>query len=185
MSAGLDYTRMTNTRAAMAAAADAAALAAAQAPPNEAAALARQVFDANFRDAAGDGIRGGTVSEGDRPGLSRRRDGERLHVADAHDGLRRAPVSTISEVMMGNDNDLFIALVLDVTGSMAGSKLASLKSSASAMVNTIYTKMDKPDQVRMSVVPFAEYVNVGMTNRYQPWISVPPDASARPRTSAG
>jgi Flp pilus assembly protein TadG len=50
VSAGLDYTRMTSTRAALSAAADAAALAAAQAPPAQAAALARQVFDANFRN---------------------------------------------------------------------------------------------------------------------------------------
>jgi hypothetical protein len=40
---------MTSTRAALTSAADAAALAAAQAPPAEAAKLARQVFDASFR----------------------------------------------------------------------------------------------------------------------------------------
>lgn len=178
VSAGLDYTRMTNTRAAMAAAADAAALAAAQAPPNEAAALARQVFDANFRDAAP------VTAFVAEPFLKGTDQAYRVAAtASVSMSLTRMmgsdarPVSTISEVMMGNDNDLLIALVLDVTGSMAGSKLASLKASASAMVNTIYTKMDQPNQVRMSVVPFAEYVNVGMANRNQPWISVPPDSS--------
>ncbi len=83
VSGSLDYSRMTNTRAALAAAADAAALAAAQAPPAEAARLARQVFDANFpRGRHHHVVHGGACRQGDGSGLSRRRHGGRAH--DAH-----------------------------------------------------------------------------------------------------
>lgn len=178
VAAGLDYTRMTNTRAAISAAADAAALAAAQAPADQAAGLARQVFDANFHGAA-------PVTAFTAEPFTKGSDkAYRVDVtADVPMSLTRIiganskPVRSISEVLMGNDQDIQIALVLDVTGSMQGAKLASLKSSASSMVNTLHTKLNKPDQVKIAVVPFAEYVNVGLTNRDKPWLSVPPDSS--------
>lgn len=50
VSGTLDYSRMTNVRASLAAAVDAAALAGAQAPAADLTRTARQVFDANFRE---------------------------------------------------------------------------------------------------------------------------------------
>ncbi len=44
-------------------------------------------------------------------------------------GFTSAPVRAISEVVMGNDADIQAALVLDVTGSMEGTKLTNLKTS--------------------------------------------------------
>ncbi len=179
ISASLDYSRMTNARGDLSVAADAAALAAAQAPASKQQAIARQVFDANFRDSAE--VTSFTVN------TFRRGNDEVLRVEATASvqmtlaqtiGYTAAPVRALSEVVLGNDADIQIALVLDVTGSMLGSKLTSLKSAASSMVNTLYDKLTKANQVKMSVVPFAEYVNVGLSNRNKPWISVPPDSSS-------
>ena len=177
-SAGLDYTRMTNTRAALSSAADAAALAAAQAPPNEAVALARQVFDANFTDTS---LVGTFSAAPFRKGTD---NAFRVEVTanvpmtlSKIMGVDTRTVRSVSDAVLGNDQDIQIALVLDVTGSMLGSKLASLKTAASGMVNTLYDKLTQGNQIKMAVVPFAQYVNVGLSNRNQPWLSVPPDSS--------
>lgn len=178
-SAGLDYSRMTNTRAALAAAADAAALAAAQAPPNEAVALARQVFDANFRESVPiTSFSGAPFKLGSDTAFRVEVTAEVPMTLSKVMGVDSRPVRSVSDAVLGNDQDIQIALVLDVTASMLGSKLASLKTAASGMVNTLYDKLTQSNQIKMAVVPFAQYVNVGMANRNQPWISVPPDSTS-------
>ncbi len=179
VSGSLDYSRMTNTRAALAAAADAAALAAAQAPPAEAARLARQVFDANFREA-------GTITSFTAEPVARVMEaGYRVAVtADVPMTLTRMmggasrPVSIVSEVASTSDEDIQVALVLDVTGSMAGQKLADLKTSASNMVDTLFDKLKRSNQVKIGVVPFAEYVNIGKSNGAQKWVEKTTDYQA-------
>ncbi|MGB6231263.1 MAG: pilus assembly protein [Litorimonas sp.] len=68
-----------------------------------------------------------------------------------------------------------IALVLDTTLSMEGTRLASLKTAATDMIDTI-DGFDN-DKVKMSVVPFSNYVNVGLSRRNATWLSVPADSS--------
>lgn len=72
-----------------------------------------------------------------------------------------------------------IALVLDTTGSMKGSKMASLKAAAGGLIDTM--KDVENDEVRMSVVPFGQYVNVGKSRRNAAWLDVPADET-RTRT---
>ncbi|SEF68095.1 vWA domain-containing protein [Bosea lathyri] len=66
-----------------------------------------------------------------------------------------------------------VVLVLDNTWSMSGSKLDALKKSASSLVATL--KKDPKSDVRIGLVPYADYVNVGVGNRNRSWISVVPD----------
>lgn len=66
-----------------------------------------------------------------------------------------------------------VALVLDTTFSMNGSKLASLKTASTNLVETI--EKQKNDNVRLSVIPFAQYVNVGTSRRNAVWLDVPAD----------
>ena len=54
-----------------------------------------------------------------------------------------------------------VSLMLDVTGSMAGTKLSTLKSAASDLVDTIIWADQGRYTSRMAIVPFAEGVNVG------------------------
>lgn len=178
ISASLDYSRMTSTRAALGAAADAAALAGAQAPVAQQATLARNVFDANFRNAAP--VASFTTS-------SFRRGNDDVFRIEAVStvsmtlsqaiGFTSAPVKAISEVVLGNDADIQAALVLDVTGSMGGTKLTNLKTSATNMVNTLFDRLQRTNQVKMSVVPFSEYVNIGLTNRNASWTTNTADYS--------
>ncbi|MEJ1158071.1 TadE/TadG family type IV pilus assembly protein [Prosthecomicrobium sp. N25] len=61
-------------------------------------------------------------------------------------------------------NDFDVVMVLDNSGSMAGSKIASLKTAAKDLVSTllsINTVGSRTDRVQIGVVPFAASVNVG------------------------
>ena len=68
-----------------------------------------------------------------------------------------------------------VALVLDTTGSMAGSRITALKEAA----NTLVTKLTevKEADVKIAVIPFGQYVNVGVRRRSEPWANVPADYS--------
>ncbi len=70
---------------------------------------------------------------------------------------------------------LEVALAIDVTGSMEGAKLTAAKAAAKDLVQTLYTvpgtnKVN--DKVRMGLVPFARYVNIGTSHRGQSWLDV-------------
>ncbi|HEY9218425.1 MAG TPA: vWA domain-containing protein [Phenylobacterium sp.] len=82
-------------------------------------------------------------------------------------------ISTESEVVRSIDGSLEVALVLDTTGSMAGGKIATLKTAADALVKQI-TKVEDAD-VRIAVVPFSNYVNVGVSRRSEPYVSIGAD----------
>ncbi|MGV3551088.1 pilus assembly protein TadG-related protein [Rhizobium sp.] len=86
-------------------------------------------------------------------------------------------VSVVSQALMGSDDRIEVALVLDNTYSMYGQKLADLKSASNALLN-VFEKVDKKkDKVRISITPFAQYVNVGTANRNKPWLNVPADVT--------
>lgn len=69
---------------------------------------------------------------------------------------------------------LEVALVLDNTGSMnSGGKLGALKSSATGLVDTLLDKAPDPGDIRIALVPFAQYVNVGTSHQHASWINVP------------
>lgn len=68
-----------------------------------------------------------------------------------------------------------IALVLDNTYSMVGQKLTDLKSAANALIKTFEDVADL--DVKIAVVPFSRYVNVGTQYRNQSWLQVDPDSS--------
>ena len=80
-----------------------------------------------------------------------------------------------------------VALVLDVTGSMAGSKLRELKRAAKNFLDTIDDKIasNDPRDFRVALVPFSHYVNVGMQNRNASWMQVPQDRTVELRNWRG
>jgi len=91
-------------------------------------------------------------------------------------GVSMLDVQVASEAQVGQQPVEF-ALVLDNTLSMEGSKLTALKSAANSLVDAIYQGLNADQFVKVSVVPFAEYVNVGQANRNAAWMSVPIDTS--------
>lgn len=72
---------------------------------------------------------------------------------------------------------LEIALALDNTGSMAGAKLEALKTSANRLVDLLLDKAPEDGDIRISLVPFAQYANVGLEHRNASWIDVRSDYS--------
>jgi Flp pilus assembly protein TadG len=77
-------------------------------------------------------------------------------------GISNVPVKAHSEVKWGL-NHVELALVLDNTGSMAGTKLSTLKTAANALIDTLVNSTDTsdPDALKISVVPFSMTVKIG------------------------
>jgi len=71
---------------------------------------------------------------------------------------------------------LNLALVLDVTDSMEGTKLATLKTAATDLVNGL--NADGDESVMYSVVPFARYVKLPLSFAAEPWLNVEPPGMA-------
>lgn len=71
-------------------------------------------------------------------------------------GINEMPITARSAASERIPN-LEISLVLDVSGSMSGSKLSNLKTAAKEFVTTMMTGVD-PDSVTISVVPFNQNV---------------------------
>jgi Flp pilus assembly protein TadG len=92
-------------------------------------------------------------------------------------GYKTLNVGGYSEVAVGSQA-IEIALVLDNTASMSSEgRLIALKSSAKDFVNTVLDNKPPGGYVKIGIVPFADYVNVGMGNRKASWMNVPPDTT--------
>lgn len=73
-----------------------------------------------------------------------------------------------------SEREMDIAFVLDTSESMKfDGKMTALKSAATDMVETV--EGYDTTQIRMSVVPFQTYVNVGTSRRNEPWLRVDAD----------
>ena len=73
---------------------------------------------------------------------------------------------------------LDVALVLDTTFSMSeNNKLDGLKFAANNLLTT-FDELDN-ENLRVSVVPFAQYVNVGLSRRNSVWLDVPADSTTQ------
>jgi hypothetical protein len=78
-----------------------------------------------------------------------------------------------------------VALVLDNTYSMigpgtTGEKIASLKAAASLLVNKLMTA--ETQAVRIGLVPYADYVNVGIQHQNASWLRVEQQDQPKPLT---
>ncbi len=75
--------------------------------------------------------------------------------------------TVVSEITIGN-RTVEIALVLDNSGSMDGSRIETLKTEAKDLVDVIFNSAQLttlPDPVQFSIVPFAGSVNIGTGNK--------------------
>jgi len=77
-------------------------------------------------------------------------------------GFNDIDVSSTNEVSR-EVTGLEIALALDNTGSMAGTKLANLKTASHDLINILFGTETTPAHLKMSIVPFAAGVKV------KPW----------------
>ncbi|MGD9785665.1 MAG: pilus assembly protein TadG-related protein [Hyphomicrobiaceae bacterium] len=176
----IDYTQANRAQKSLQIATDAAALAAAQAvstgmgDPDLA---ARTYFDNNYSaaDAAPSPVLEVHVEEADRSVVV-------VAAADAITkfarifGKDKFHIDARSEAQFGA-NKTEVALVLDNTASMSGAKMDGLKDASRELVEILFDAAKKDGDVKFALVPFGEYVNVGLANRNAPWMSVEPDSS--------
>ena len=87
-------------------------------------------------------------------------------------GHKFVEINTRSEAKLGKPPLIEVAMALDTTGSMGSNgKISALKNAAKDLVKTLF-EADGAD-VKIGVVPFAQYVNVGTKYKTAKWISMP------------
>ena len=82
-------------------------------------------------------------------------------------------INTSAHVSVGKPSEVEIALVLDMSHSMsAGGRIDALRTAATNLVDTVIPSYES-DSVKISIVPFGTYVNVGTDKKDESWIYVP------------
>jgi Mg-chelatase subunit ChlD len=85
-------------------------------------------------------------------------------------GFSNLKVAVDSQAKWGTTK-MQVALALDTTGSMAESgKMPALKTAAKELLTTLQNSATNNGDVRVAIVPFNKYVNVGSSNYNQNWI---------------
>lgn len=173
---GLDFGRAINQRQAIARGLDAAMLAVARelSVRNMSSGEIKAYLDSNYEayfgaNAEGSGIKGATVVI-DAPKINT--ETRKIEVSASS----RVPTYFIHLAGFGPDalnvsvsaqavypKSVEAALVLDVTGSMGGSKIQALRTAAATFVNTLVPPdaVSTNEKVKIAVVPYASGVNIG------------------------
>lgn len=87
-------------------------------------------------------------------------------------GRDNVDINVLSQAAIPEDVPINVALVLDRTGSMEGENMSALQAASSVLIDQ-FKNYDAETQV--AVVPFSNYVNVGLSRRNETWIDVPPN----------
>ena len=135
-------------------------------------ASAQALYDATYKGAAGDRLIIESIT----------RDGDRVTInaknnIDTYFGgifkTSNLDVAATSSAIFA-DKAMDVAFVLDTTYSMSEkNKIGNLKSAAGGLLDT-FDDLDN-DNLRVAVVPFSQYVNVGTSRRNAQWLDVPAD----------
>lgn len=75
---------------------------------------------------------------------------------------------------------LEVAMVLDVTGSMAGSRIQALREASTDFINIMFDRVPEDGQIRIALVPYAAAVNVGDEILANPAMFDPPEEDGLP-----
>lgn len=84
-------------------------------------------------------------------------------------GIDKMNFSAMSQTKIGTQR-FEIAMVLDNSGSMAGSKISDLRTAADDLVEVFFKGASFSDAVKVGIVPFAASVNVGPGYRNASWM---------------
>lgn len=87
-------------------------------------------------------------------------------------GLDEIEFDLLARTIAGNAT-YEVVMALDNTGSMAGSKITTLRTAARDLVNTLFEVNElntQPNPIRIGLVPFASAVNVGTGNANATWM---------------
>ncbi len=164
----IDQARVYHSSSKIAAAADAAALAAGRAlmegamSDEEIAALGRRYFNQNLSG-------GGTFADVNNVEVIPNRANSTIEVkVDAGIPMTFMRIAGVQNVAAPVDtlttfeaNDLELGMALDITGSMQGRKLADLKAAATDLVEMLLPDSEHPNKVRIGLAPYAAAIQLG------------------------
>ncbi|MFY8039122.1 MAG: pilus assembly protein TadG-related protein [Bosea sp. (in: a-proteobacteria)] len=179
--AAVDYNRASLARTAANSAADAAALSTVKATGTfeQRKLIGQKVLEANMPSGNGYGSYEVKIEQimkdGVETGVKVKITGEINTSMLSIVGMPVIKFTSEAEATNGQNELIDVVFVLDTTDSMQGSRLATLKSSTTSLLGDFEARRGNVDQIRAAVVPFAQYVNIGMSNRNQPWLDVPAD----------
>lgn len=92
-------------------------------------------------------------------------------------GTETLGINTSTQISVDSPSEAEIALVLDMSHSMStGGRMDALRIAATSLVDTVIPG-NESDKVKISIVPFGTYVNVGMDKDGAPWLYVPSNES--------
>lgn len=180
----IDYARVARSQSALQVAVDAATLAAASsdklsmaglnaaqktARKNEIADLARSFVKSNYSDEGVDTVIDVTVTE---TTVSVQGTQAFPTTLMSLAGINTVDIAARAEVNLqgGIAENIEIVLVMDITGSMKGTKIADAKSAAKALIQKVLDDKTSDDKVRFALVPFSGSVNVGADKLNSGWI---------------
>ncbi len=175
---GLDYSRINRLHSDLQIATDSAALAAAKegmSNKDKAEDAANEMFTANIReyDYLNPVIHDFKISSED---VTVSATAKIDLVFGAFVGRPYMNVAAEAHVTLQSDEKYEIVLVLDNTYSMKGKKIQDLEVAADTLVDLLEAKSTA--DIKMGIVPFSRYVNVGLGNRGQSWLYVPDETSS-------
>lgn len=176
----IDITRASMKRTEIAEAADAGILAAARYKANnpnanddDLTAITRKVFDSGVKDKSSIVIKDFRITHNADAGtFALDVDGGMNALIMGVMGQKYIDVGARTEVKAGRPPLLEVALALDVTGSMSkNGRMSAMKKSATDLVDTLFEAGDA--DVKVGIVPFAQYVNVGSGHASEAWLKDP------------
>jgi len=171
--ASIDLTNNVNIRSKLGNSVDMAVLTAAiseQAQERDLTREARASFDANYNYKPGQSLKSFVVT---KPASDRVRVDATLTYHPYFGKLLGKPKRDMivsAESILPTPNGLDVAFVLDRTGSMYGTNLSNLKSAADGFLDDIE---QKNADIRVSVIPFSDYVNIGLQYASEDWLDLP------------
>ena len=176
--AALDLIRANQAEAALQGAADAAALAAGASDRTtdaDTVAIATNYVRKNFTARVIEDIKAMTITNNAAAGeLTVQLTGEVQTTFFGLVGFPTFNVRVSSTASRASTGPLELVLALDITGSMSvNGKIDSLKTASTSLIDTVMNS----DDISVGIVPFSDYMNVGLSRADEFWVSVPDDVT--------
>jgi Flp pilus assembly protein TadG len=89
-------------------------------------------------------------------------------------GKKKVAVAADAASPLAVDVPINLALVLDTTGSMAGNNIKDLKKASASMLKELEVFDNK---LKIAVIPFGKYVNVGLKQKKANWLDISKDGT--------
>ncbi len=158
----VDFTRAQMLRAQLQNAVDGAALAAARGDamtPAQREAAARSYFDAEMGDLAPTAV----VNIADIPGSNQVTVSATMPMPLSLARIVRNEdwILHVDSDAERSGNNVEVALILDVTGSMAGQRIVDLRAAATSLIDTVIRDQQVPYYSKIALVPYSMGVNAG------------------------